>query len=65
MENVSQYRREILEALLAAKTGDGAPRLTEKQAHDLSKEFTDQELLDGMDFNTPGEVAEMLLDSGL
>lgn len=65
MENVSQYRQKILEILLAAKDDNGNLRLTEKQAKDLSEEFSDQELLDGMDFNTPEEVAEMLLDSGL
>lgn len=62
---VDEYRSKILELLLNAKNDDGTPRLTEKEAKDLSKEFTDQELLDGMPFNTPEEVAEMLLDSGL
>lgn len=62
---VDEYRSKILDLLLNAKNDDGTPRLTEKEAKDLSKEFTDQELLDGMPFNTPEEVAEMLLDSGL
>lgn len=65
MEEVGQYRRKILDILLSAKDDDGNPRLTEKKAKDLSEEFTDQELIDGMDFNTPEEVAQMLLDSGL
>lgn len=65
MQDVNQYRQEILEALLNAKDDSGKPRLTEVEAHRLAKEFTDQELLDGMDFNTPEEVAELLLDSGL
>ncbi len=62
---VDEYRSKILDLLLNAKDGDGAPRLTEKEAKDLSNEFTDQELSDGMPFNTPEEVAEMLLESGL
>ena len=62
---VDQYRSKILELLLNAVDGDGKPRLTEKEAKELSNEFSDQELLDGMPFNTPEEVAEMLLDSGL
>ncbi len=65
MEDVKSYREKILNILLAARDDDGNPRLSEKAAKDLSKEFTDQELLDGMDYNTPEEVAEMLLDSGL
>lgn len=62
---VNDYRSKILDLLLNARDDNGAPRLTEKEAKDLSNEFSDQELLDGMDFNTPDEVAEMLLDSGL
>lgn len=65
MEDVKSYREKILNILLAARDDDGNPRLSEKAAKGLSKEFTDQELLDGMDYNTPEEVAEMLLDSGL
>lgn len=65
MENVSQYRQKILELLLNAKDDEGNLRLNEHEAKKLSEEFSDQELLDGMDFNTPEEVAEMLLDSGL
>jgi hypothetical protein len=65
MENVDQYREKILQQLLAARDDKGELRLTEKAAKELSEEFSDQELLDGMDFNTPEEVAEMLLDAGL
>ena len=65
MENVDQYREKILQQLLAARDDKGELRLTEKAARELSEEFSDQELLDGMDFNTPEEVAEMLLDAGL
>ncbi len=62
---VDEYRSKILELLLNARDAEGTPRLTEKEAKDLSDEFSDQELLDGMPFNTPEEVAEMLLESGL
>lgn len=62
---VDEYRSKILKLLLNAVDGDGKPRLTKKEAKELSNEFSDQELLDGMPFNTPEEVAEMLLDSGL
>jgi hypothetical protein len=62
---VNEYRQQILNLLLQAKDDKGEPRLTEKAAVALSKELTDQELIDGMDFNTPEEVAQLLLDAGL
>lgn len=62
---VEEYRQQILNLLLQAKDDKGEPRLTEKAAVALSKEFSDQELFDGMDFNTPEEVAQLLLDAGL
>lgn len=65
MKEVDQYRQEILDLLLQAKDDAGNPKLSESTARRLSKEFTDQELIDGMGYNTPEEVAEMLLDSGL
>lgn len=65
MKDVGQYRQAILEILLSARDEEGTPRLDEKKAKELSEEFSDQELIDGIDFNTPEEVAEMLLDSGL
>ncbi len=65
MEQVDAYRAQILDCLRKAQDADGQPRLTEKQALALSREFSDDELLDGMDFNTPDEVAEMLLEAGL
>lgn len=65
MEEVNEYRNKILNILLTARDDNGELRLTEKEAKDLANEFTDQELIDGMDFNTPEEVAELLLDSGL
>ena len=65
MEDVNEYRKKILDVLLSAKDDAGNPRLSEEAAARLSKEFTDQELRDGMEFNSPEEVAEMLLDAGL
>ena len=62
---VNEYRRQILDVLLQARDDKGEQRLSEKTAVALSKELTDQELIDGMDFNTPEEVAQLLLDSGL
>lgn len=63
--NIDQYRNKILEILLKVQDSNGNNRLTEQEAQSLANEFSDQELMDGMDFNTPEEVANMLLESGL
>lgn len=63
--NIDQYRNKILEILLKAQDSNGNNRLTEQEAQSLANEFSDRELMDGMDFNTPEEVADMLLESGL
>ncbi|MGI6243655.1 MAG: hypothetical protein ACOYJK_09030 [Prevotella sp.] len=65
MEEVAAYRAKILQVLTDAKDGEGRPRLTERQAEMLVANLSDSELEDGMMFNTPEEVAELLLDSGL
>lgn len=65
MQDITEYRKQILQALLSAADCDGHPRLTEAEAVRLSKEFSDDELAFGMDYNTPEEVADMLLDADL
>lgn len=65
MQDVAEYRNEIVKSLLNARDADGNALLSEKQAMRLVGELSDGELEDGMMFNTPEEVAELLLDSGL
>lgn len=65
MEDVKAFRQKILDILLSEKDKDGNQRLPETVAASLANELSDQELLDGMDFNTPEDVAELLLESGL
>lgn len=65
MKNVDDYRQQIMQCLAAAVTEAGTPRFTDKQVRELSEELSDQELIDGMDFNTPEEVAQLLMESGL
>lgn len=60
---VDDYRKQILLALLQASGDDGQARLTEAQATKLAMEFTDAELIDGMAYNTPSEVADLLLEA--
>lgn len=56
------YKQAILDELLSLTGDDGLPRLTTQQAQTLLNELHDSELLDGMSFNTPAEVAELLLE---
>ncbi len=65
MQNVTEYRNLVLKALLSAVDDDGRRRISDEEAAVLAQEFTDEELAFGMDFNTPEEVADMLLDAGI
>ena len=65
MQDVAAYRAKILQVLTEAKNANGSPRLTDCQARGLVENLSDQELEEGMLFNTPEEVAELLLESGL
>lgn len=56
-----EYRAAILKAMLEAKDNDGNAKIEEKEAAALLGELTDSELEDGILFNTPEEVAELLL----
>ena len=65
MQNVTEYRNLVLKALLSAVDDDGRRRICDEEAAELAQEFTDEELAFGMDYNTPEEVADMLLDAGI
>lgn len=65
MENLDDYRQQILQCLLAAVNTKGEQRYTEEQAQALLNELTEEELLDGIDFNSPEEIAQLLMESGL
>lgn len=58
---VAAFRERVLQLLLAAVDGKGQPRLTGREAEALLNYLTDQELTEGMAFNTPEDVAEVLL----
>ena len=62
MMTVDEYRAAILDAMLQLKDNDGNARITEADAKDILKGFTDDELNDGILFNTPEEVAELLAE---
>lgn len=60
--SLEEYRAAIFQALIDAKNEDGTPMLTEKEAQLCLADFTNDELQDGMLFNTPQEVAELILE---
>ena len=62
MMTVDEYRAAILDAILQLKDNEGNARITEADAKDILKGFTDDELNDGILFNTPEEVAELLAE---
>ena len=62
MMTVDEYRAAILDAMLQLKDNEGNARITEVDAKDILKGFTDDELNDGILFNTPEEVAELLAE---
>ena len=65
MMTVDEYRAAILDAMLQLKDNEGNARITEADAKDILKGFTDDELNDGILFNTPEEVAELLAEGVL
>lgn len=60
MMTVAEYRQAVLQAILQDK--DGAPRTDEETAKTYLDSLSDADLEEGMLFNTPEEVAEMVLE---
>ena len=51
-----------MQCLLDAKNEDGSPVVSEKEAREALNEFSDDELQDGILWNTPEDVAEIILE---
>lgn len=62
MMTVEEYRKAILDAMLNINDKDGNPKVDEKTASKILQDFTDSELEDGILFNTPEEVAVLLVE---
>ena len=60
---IQEYRQLILDELLARKNAKGEPAIDEKTAKDLLNELTDEELEEGMLFNEPTDVADIIIQS--
>lgn len=62
MMTIEEYRAEVLQALLEAKNEDGTPAITPKEALEALNGFTDDELQDGILWNSPQDVADIILE---
>ena len=59
--DVQEYRQMILDDLLARKTDNGDPLISELTARDLLNELSDDELKMGMSFNEPKDIADIII----
>ena len=50
---IEEYRAAILQALLDTKNEDGTPAITPREAQEALNGFTDDELQDGLLWNSP------------
>ena len=62
--SIEEYRQEILTLLLAKTNSKGEPRVEEAAAKELLDQLSDEELEEGILFNTPEDVAEILSEVG-
>ncbi len=56
---------QTLDNISAANGKEAIAAYRERIVAALSEELSDEDLAFGMDYNTPEEVAELLVDSGL
>ena len=59
---VEEYRHAVLRCILDAKRDDGTPCTDEATATTYLDSLSDADLEEGMLFNTPEEVAAMVLE---
>ena len=62
MDNLHDYRQAIIDDLLAREDKNGEPSIDEASAIELLKQLSDEELEEGMPFNDPADVADVLLE---
>ena len=62
--SIEEYRQEILTLLLAKTNSKGEPSFEEAAAKELLDQLSDEELEEGILFNTPEDVAEILSEVG-
>lgn len=59
--DVHEFRQLVLDDLLARKNAKGEVAISEEQAKDLLNELTDDQLIEGMIFNEPKDVADIII----
>ena len=59
--DVHEFRQLVLDDLLARKNAKGEVAISEEQAKDLLNELTDDQLIEGMLFNEPKDVADIII----
>jgi hypothetical protein len=62
--SIEEYRYQILTILLAKTNVRGEFRFDELSAKELLNQLSDEELEEGMQFNTPEDVADLLSEIG-
>ena len=62
--SIEEFRKEILSALLEKTNTKGEPRFDEASAEELLNQLSDNELEEGILFNTPEDVADVLSEIG-
>lgn len=62
--SIEEYRQQILSILLAKTNAKGTARFDESSAKELLDQLSDEELEEGILFNSPEDVAEILSEVG-
>lgn len=62
--SIEEFRQEILSVLLEKTNTKGEPRFDEASAKELLNQLSDNELEEGILFNTPEDVADVLSEIG-
>lgn len=62
--SIEEFRQQILTLLLSKTNSKGEPHFDETSAKELLDQLTDEELEEGILFNTPEDVAEILSEIG-
>ena len=60
--DISEYRQLILDDLLMRKNAKGEPMIEEDIAKSWLNELSDEELEEGMLFNEPKDVADIIIE---
>ena len=63
MDEIQKFRKEVVNILLTFKNKKGEQMMTESKANELCNILTDAELADGILFNSPEDVAQIIIET--